>query len=55
MWDDRGFFYYRVLRLGTIRTSYHAMVAGVDAPGAGHAVSGDAAAASHRELARVPA
>jgi hypothetical protein len=22
MWDDRGFFYYRVLRLGTIRTSY---------------------------------
>jgi hypothetical protein len=22
MWDDRGFFYYRVLRLHTIRTSY---------------------------------
>jgi hypothetical protein len=22
MWDDRGFFYYRVLRLFTIRTSY---------------------------------
>jgi len=22
MWDDRGFFYYRVIRLGTIRTSY---------------------------------
>ncbi len=22
MWDDRGFFYYRALRLGTIRTSY---------------------------------
>ena len=22
MWDDAGFFYYRVLRLGTIRTSY---------------------------------
>jgi hypothetical protein len=22
MWDDRGFFYYRVLRYGTIRTSY---------------------------------
>jgi hypothetical protein len=22
MWDDRGFFYYRVLRLATIRTSY---------------------------------
>jgi hypothetical protein len=22
LWDDRGFFYYRVLRLGTIRTSY---------------------------------
>jgi hypothetical protein len=22
MWDDRGYFYYRVLRLGTIRTSY---------------------------------
>jgi hypothetical protein len=22
MWDDRGFFYYRLLRLGTIRTSY---------------------------------
>jgi hypothetical protein len=22
MWDDRGFFYYRVLRLGTIKTSY---------------------------------
>lgn len=22
MWDDRGFFYYRVLRVGTIRTSY---------------------------------
>jgi hypothetical protein len=22
MWDDRGFFYYRVLRLGRIRTSY---------------------------------
>ena len=22
MWDERGFFYYRVLRLGTIRTSY---------------------------------
>jgi len=22
MWDDRGFFYYRVLRLGTVRTSY---------------------------------
>jgi len=22
MWDDRGFFYYRVLRFGTIRTSY---------------------------------
>jgi hypothetical protein len=22
MWDDRGFFYYRVLRLGKIRTSY---------------------------------
>jgi len=22
MWDDRGFFYYRVHRLGTIRTSY---------------------------------
>jgi len=22
MWDDRGFFYYRVLRLCTIRTSY---------------------------------
>jgi hypothetical protein len=22
MWDDRGFFYYRVLRIGTIRTSY---------------------------------
>jgi hypothetical protein len=22
MWDDRGFFYYRVLRSGTIRTSY---------------------------------
>jgi hypothetical protein len=22
MWDDRGFFYYRVLRAGTIRTSY---------------------------------
>ena len=22
MWDSKGFFYYRVLRLGTIRTSY---------------------------------
>jgi hypothetical protein len=22
MWDDRGFFYYRVLRFGTIRASY---------------------------------
>jgi len=22
MWDERGFFYYRVLRLCTIRTSY---------------------------------
>jgi hypothetical protein len=22
MWDDRGFFYYRVLRFCTIRTSY---------------------------------
>lgn len=22
MWDDRGFFYYRILRLATIRTSY---------------------------------
>jgi len=22
MWDDRGFFYYRVLRLGKVRTSY---------------------------------
>lgn len=22
MWDERGFFYYRVLRMGTIRTSY---------------------------------
>ncbi len=22
MWDDKGFFYYRVLRIGTIRTSY---------------------------------
>jgi hypothetical protein len=22
LWDDRGFFYYRKLRLGTIRTSY---------------------------------
>jgi len=22
MWDERGFFYYRVLRLGTIKTSY---------------------------------
>ena len=22
MWDERGFFYYRVLRAGTIRTSY---------------------------------
>ena len=22
MWDPRGFFYYRVLRFGTIRTSY---------------------------------
>jgi hypothetical protein len=22
LWDDRGFFYYRVLRFGTIRTSY---------------------------------
>lgn len=22
LWDERGFFYYRVLRLGTIRTSY---------------------------------
>jgi hypothetical protein len=22
MWDDRGFFYYRVLRMGKIRTSY---------------------------------
>ena len=22
MWDERGFFYYRVLRVGTIRTSY---------------------------------
>lgn len=22
MWDDRGFFYYRVLRLSTVRTSY---------------------------------
>ena len=22
MWDERGFFYYRVLRLGTVRTSY---------------------------------
>ena len=22
MWDKRGFFYYRVLRAGTIRTSY---------------------------------
>jgi hypothetical protein len=22
MWDDQGFFYYRVLRFGTIRTSY---------------------------------
>ena len=22
MWDERGFFYYRVLRFGTIRTSY---------------------------------
>jgi len=22
MWDDRGFFYYRVLRSFTIRTSY---------------------------------
>lgn len=22
MWDSRGFFYYRILRLGTIRTSY---------------------------------
>jgi hypothetical protein len=22
MWDERGFFYYRALRFGTIRTSY---------------------------------
>jgi hypothetical protein len=22
LWDDRGFFYYRVLRLGKVRTSY---------------------------------
>jgi hypothetical protein len=22
MWDDRGFFYYRVLRVTTIRTPY---------------------------------
>jgi hypothetical protein len=22
MWDERGFFYYRVLRVGTVRTSY---------------------------------
>ena len=22
MWDERGFFYYRVLRMGTIRISY---------------------------------
>src|SRR5262249_23615573 len=22
MWDERGFFYYRVLRFGTVRTSY---------------------------------
>jgi hypothetical protein len=22
MWDERGFFYYRILRLGTIKTSY---------------------------------
>jgi len=22
MWDERGFFYYRVLRTGTIKTSY---------------------------------
>jgi len=22
MWDERGFFYYRCLRLATIRTSY---------------------------------
>jgi hypothetical protein len=22
MWDDRGFFYYRILRFCTIRTSY---------------------------------
>jgi hypothetical protein len=22
MWDNRGFFYYRVHRVGTVRTSY---------------------------------
>jgi mannose/cellobiose epimerase-like protein (N-acyl-D-glucosamine 2-epimerase family) len=22
MWDERGFFYYRVLRFGKVRTSY---------------------------------
>ena len=37
LWDDRGFFYYRVLRSCTNRIVVHEMVASVDASGHGHA------------------
>ncbi len=55
MWDDRGFFYYRVLRLGTIRTSYMRWSQAWMLLALATLMSGDAKAASHPELARVPA
>jgi glycosyltransferase involved in cell wall biosynthesis len=55
MWDDRGFFYYRVLRLGTIRTSYMRWSQAWMLLALATSMSVDAAAASHHELARVPA
>jgi glycosyltransferase involved in cell wall biosynthesis len=57
MWDDRGFFYYRVHRFGTIRTSYMRWSQAWMLLALATLMADEPAAASHHQLAcaRVPA
>lgn len=57
MWDDRGFFYYRVLRFGTIRTSYMRWSQAWMLLALSTLMTESSAAASHHQVtrARVPA
>jgi hypothetical protein len=52
MWDDRGFFYYRVHRFGTIRTSYMRWSQAWMLLGLATLMADEPAAAAQHQLAR---